>query len=100
MKILFRKELSLCPICRIETKSNRSRLLPAYDELDKIIELFIDEGQSADEIISMGFKAQTVKKIVKLILRVSLKEGKVPLGQKITKRHLEEKGVFQLLITF
>ena len=43
--------------------------LPAYDELDKIIELFIDEGQSVDEIISIGFKAQTVKKIVKLILR-------------------------------
>ncbi|MDC0626366.1 NAD+ synthase [Methylophilaceae bacterium] len=60
--------------------------LPSYEELDKIIELFIDEGQSTDEIVSLGFKSQTVKKIVKLILRSEFKRRQSPPGPKITRK--------------
>ncbi|NCV38329.1 MAG: NAD+ synthase, partial [Betaproteobacteria bacterium] len=60
--------------------------LPTYEELDKIIELFIDEGQSTDEIVSLGFKSQTVKKIVKLILRSEFKRRQSPPGPKITRK--------------
>ena len=95
MKALFPERIiTRAPSAELKANQTDQDSLPAYDELDKIIELFIDEGQSVDEIISMGFKAQTVKKIVKLILRSEFKRRQSPPGPKINKKGIWKRKAF------
>lgn len=98
--IIPKRIITRAPSAELKPNQTDQDSLPAYDELDKIIELFIDEGQSADEIISMGFKAQTVKKIVKLILRSEFKRRQSPPGPKITRKAFGRERRFPITNNF
>jgi NAD+ synthase (glutamine-hydrolysing) len=98
--IIPERIITRAPSAELKPNQTDQDSLPAYDELDKIIELFIDEGQSADEIISMGFKAQTVKKIVKLILRSEFKRRQSPPGPKITRKAFGRERRFPITNNF
>ncbi|NCX68798.1 MAG: NAD+ synthase, partial [Betaproteobacteria bacterium] len=84
--IIPKRIINRPPSAELKPDQTDQDSLPTYEELDKIIELFIDEGQSTDEIVSLGFKSQTVKKIVKLILRSEFKRRQSPPGPKITRK--------------
>src|SRR5262249_37294484 len=43
--------------------------LPPYDVLDAILERFIEEDCSSDDLIVAGFDRATVERVVKLVLR-------------------------------
>lgn len=98
--IIPERIITRAPSAELKPNQTDQDSLPAYDELDKIIELFIDEGQSVDEIISMGFKAQTVKKIVKLILRSEFKRRQSPPGPKITRKAFGRERRFPITNNF
>jgi len=98
--IIPERIITRAPSAELKPNQTDQDSLPAYNELDKIIELFIDEGQSADKIISMGFKAQTVKKIVKLILRSEFKRRQSPPGPKITRKAFGRERRFPITNNF
>jgi NAD+ synthase (glutamine-hydrolysing) len=98
--IIPERIITRAPSAELKPNQTDQDSLPAYDELDKVVELFIDEGQSADEIISMGFKAQTVKKIVKLILRSEFKRRQSPPGPKITRKAFGRERRFPITNNF
>jgi NAD+ synthase (glutamine-hydrolysing) len=98
--IIPKRIITRAPSAELKPNQTDQDSLPTYDELDKIIELFIDEGQSVDEIISMGFKAQTVKKIVKLILRSEFKRRQSPPGPKITRKAFGRERRFPITNNF
>jgi NAD+ synthase (glutamine-hydrolysing) len=58
--------------------------LPEYDVLDAILELYIDERQSVDQIISKGFEEGLVKRIATLVDRAEWKRRQGAIGPKIT----------------
>ncbi len=60
--------------------------LPPYDVLDPIIEAYVEEDRTIDEITAMGFDASSVKQVVKLIDRNEYKRRQAPPGVKITPR--------------
>lgn len=60
--------------------------LPPYDELDSILEMFIELDKSRDEIISQGFNEETVSRIIKMVFQNEYKRRQAPPGIKITKR--------------
>ena len=60
--------------------------LPPYDVLDTILEMFIEQDKSRDEIISQGFDAEMVSRIIKMVFRNEYKRRQAPPGIKITKR--------------
>ena len=98
--IIPERIITRAPSAELKPNQTDQDSLPTYDELDKVIELFIDEGQSADEIINMGFKAQTVKKIVKLILRSEFKRRQSPPGPKITRKAFGRERRFPITNNF
>jgi NAD+ synthase (glutamine-hydrolysing) len=60
--------------------------LPPYDELDAILERFIEGEQSQAEIIATGFAAQTVHRVVQLVLANEFKRRQSAPGPRVTTR--------------
>ena len=60
--------------------------LPAYDELDAILERFIEGEQSQADIAAQGFSADTVRKVVRLVLLNEFKRRQSAPGPRVTTR--------------
>lgn len=60
--------------------------LPSYDELDAILERFIEREQSQPEIIAQGFPADTVHRVVRLVLLNEFKRRQSAPGPRVTTR--------------
>ncbi len=61
--------------------------LPPYDLLDRILELYIDDGIDAETIISReGLPAETVTEIIAAVKRNEYKRRQAPPGLKVTSK--------------
>ena len=60
--------------------------LPSYEVLDKILELFIEQDVSREEIIALGYDKDEVSKVIKMIFQNEYKRRQAPPGIKITQR--------------
>jgi NAD+ synthase (glutamine-hydrolysing) len=60
--------------------------LPPYDILDVILERYVERDQCAEVIISAGFDAETVYKVIRLVDRNEYKRRQAAPGIKITHR--------------
>ena len=60
--------------------------LPPYEILDPILEAYVEDDQTAEEIIARGFDAATVQRVIALVDRNEYKRRQAPPGVKITQR--------------
>jgi NAD+ synthase (glutamine-hydrolysing) len=60
--------------------------LPPYDELDAILERFIEGEQSQAEIVAAGFDAETVRRVARLVLANEFKRRQSAPGPRVTTR--------------
>lgn len=60
--------------------------LPPYDELDQILELYIERDLSAHEIIEQGFDEHTVKRVLRMVDLNEYKRRQAPIGPRLTQR--------------
>jgi NAD+ synthase (glutamine-hydrolysing) len=60
--------------------------LPPYDELDAILQRFIEDEQSQAEIIAAGFAAETVHRVVRMVLVNEFKRRQSAPGPRVTTR--------------
>ncbi|OOG42539.1 NAD+ synthase [Rhodanobacter sp. C05] len=60
--------------------------LPPYDELDAILARFIEGEQSQAEIAEQGFHADTVRRVVRLVLLNEFKRRQSAPGPRVTTR--------------
>ena len=60
--------------------------LPPYDELDGILERFIEGEQSQAEIVAQGFAPGTVRRVVRLVLLNEFKRRQSAPGPRVTAR--------------
>jgi NAD+ synthase (glutamine-hydrolysing) len=60
--------------------------LPPYEELDEIIERYVEEDQSPEQIIAAGFAESDVKRVIRLIDLNEYKRRQAPVGVRITTR--------------
>jgi NAD+ synthetase len=60
--------------------------LPPYDVLDAILERYVVAGQSAEEIITADFDADTVRRIARLIDLNEYKRRQAAPGLKVTSK--------------
>jgi NAD+ synthase (glutamine-hydrolysing) len=59
--------------------------LPPYDELDDILELFVEQRHSVEHIVKLGHNPQTVERICRLVLNNEYKRRQSAPGPKISK---------------
>jgi NAD+ synthetase len=60
--------------------------LPAYDVLDDILQRFIEQHESAQQIIAAGHDEAVVKRVVKLVTQAEFKRRQAAPGLKISDR--------------
>lgn len=60
--------------------------LPAYDILDKILHLYIEEGLSATQLVQHGFDQDTVLWVIRAVDRNEYKRRQAPPGLKVTTK--------------
>ncbi|WP_334135284.1 NAD+ synthase [Tepidimonas sp.] len=60
--------------------------LPPYEVLDAIIERYMEDDRSADEIVAEGFSASVVEQVVRLIHINEYKRRQAPVGIRVTHR--------------
>ncbi|MCS6957141.1 MAG: NAD+ synthase [Aquificaceae bacterium] len=60
--------------------------LPPYELLDRILVLYIEEGLGFQDLKSLGFEENTLRKVLKLVKGAEYKRKQAPIGPKLTKR--------------
>ena len=60
--------------------------LPDYDVLDRILELYIEEDRSAEDIIAEGLDRADVERTIRLVDINEYKRRQAPIGVRITRR--------------
>ena len=60
--------------------------LPPYDQLDAILERFIEREQSSADIVEAGFDAATVQRVIRLVLINEFKRRQGAPGPRVTIR--------------
>ena len=60
--------------------------LPPYDVLDAILERYIEQDMSADNIIADGFAHEDVMRVLRLVDVNEYKRRQAPIGVRITQR--------------
>ena len=60
--------------------------LPPYDELDEIIERYVEGDESVEQIVAAGFAQSDVRRVVRLIDLNEYKRRQAPVGVRITTR--------------
>lgn len=60
--------------------------LPPYDVLDRILELYVEQDQSATLIIAHGFDEQIVRRVLRLVDLNEYKRRQSPVGVRLTQR--------------
>lgn len=63
-----------------------SDFLPDYDVLDPILEAFIEEDLSVNEIVARGFERDVVIRVLEMVKRNEYKRRQAPPGIRISRR--------------
>jgi NAD+ synthase (glutamine-hydrolysing) len=72
------------PSAELRPNQKDSDSLPAYAELDPILEAYIEDDAGISDIVAAGHERATVEKIVALVDRAEYKRRQAPPGPKVT----------------
>ena len=74
------------PSAELRADQKDSDSLPPYEILDAILEAFIEEDLSVDEIEARGFDRATVGRVLDLVKRNEYKRRQAPPGVRVSRR--------------
>ena len=60
--------------------------MPPYPVLDGVLERYVEQDQSAEEIIAAGFDAATVRRVIRMVDQNEYKRRQAPPGVRISRR--------------
>lgn len=77
------------PSAELKPGQTDQDVLPPYSILDKILELYIEENLTEEEIVEMGYHRDTVKIVIDMVRKSEYKRRQGPPGPKLTKRSFD-----------
>jgi NAD+ synthase/NAD+ synthase (glutamine-hydrolysing) len=78
--------LEKAPSAELRPDQKDQDSLPPYELLDQILELHVEQSQSAEEIIARGFDEATVRRVLKLVRMAEFKRKQAAPVLKVTSR--------------
>jgi NAD+ synthase (glutamine-hydrolysing) len=78
--------LTKAPSAELRPDQKDQDSLPPYDLLDQILELHIEQCQSAEDIIASGYDQETVRRVLKLVRIAEFKRKQAAPVLKVTSR--------------
>lgn len=81
--VIPQRTLEREPTAELAVNQKDEDLLPPYSELDKILECYLNQSQSIDEMAAQGFDRAMVEKIVGMIRKNEYKRRQSAIGPRI-----------------
>jgi NAD+ synthase (glutamine-hydrolysing) len=85
-EVIPESTLSKAPSAELRPDQEDQDSLPAYDVLDRIVEAWVEEHRSVEEIIAEGLDPDAVRQVVRLITGSEYKRRQAAPGIKITAK--------------
>ncbi len=85
-RVIPERVITRPPSAELRHDQKDSDSLPEYDVLDPILELFIEENLSVDEIAARGFDRAIVGRVLEMVKRNEYKRRQAPPGVRISHR--------------
>lgn len=74
------------PSAELRPDQRDDQSLPPYEELDPLLEAYIEGDKTRSELVEMGFDEETVNRITRLVDISEFKRRQTPLGARVTKK--------------
>jgi len=74
------------PTAELRPNQRDEDSLPPYRVLDPILHAYVEEDRGPDEIAALGFEADTVAEVLRMVDRAEYKRRQAPPGVRITER--------------
>ncbi|MDA1094596.1 MAG: NAD+ synthase [Acidobacteria bacterium] len=74
------------PTAELRANQLDSDSLPPYDMLDAVLQAYVEEDRSPDEVVRLGFEPDLVARIVAMVDRAEYKRRQAPPGVRISVR--------------
>jgi NAD+ synthase (glutamine-hydrolysing) len=84
--VIPQRVLERAPSAELRHNQTDQDTLPPYAVLDPIVQAYVEEDRSFDEIVAMGFDADTVAQVIGMVDRSEYKRRQAAPGIKITER--------------
>jgi len=85
-RVIPQRVIDRPPSAELRPEQKDSDSLPPYEVLDAILEAFIEEDLSVDEICARGFDRATVGRVLDLVKRNEYKRRQAPPGVRVSRR--------------
>ncbi len=85
-KVIPERVFEKPPSAELRPDQTDQDTLPPYEILDPILELYVEENLSPEEIVEKGFDRGTVMKVVRMVRVSEYKRKQAPVGIKVTPR--------------
>jgi NAD+ synthase (glutamine-hydrolysing) len=85
-RVIPQRVIDRPPSAELRPDQKDSDSLPSYEVLDAILEAFIEEDLSVDEIEARGFDRATVGRVLDLVKRNEYKRRQAPPGVRVSRR--------------
>ncbi len=85
-RVIPQRVIDRPPSAELRHDQKDSDSLPPYEVLDAILEAFIEEDLSVDEIEARGFERATVARVLDLVKRNEYKRRQAPPGVRVSRR--------------
>jgi len=85
-RVIPQRVIERAPSAELRPGQKDSDSLPPYEVLDPILEAFIEEDLSVDEIAARGFDRATTAKVLDLVKRNEYKRRQAPPGVRVSRR--------------
>jgi NAD+ synthase (glutamine-hydrolysing) len=85
-RVIPQRVIDRPPSAELRHDQKDSDSLPSYEVLDAILEAFIEEDLSVDEIEARGFDRATVGRVLDLVKRNEYKRRQAPPGVRVSRR--------------
>ena len=74
------------PSAELRPDQRDDQSLPPYDVLDPLLDLYVEDDATAEEIIALGYDRALVTRITRLVDRSEYKRRQMPPGVRISKK--------------
>ncbi len=85
-RVIPQRVIDRPPSAELRADQKDSDSLPPYEVLDPILEAFIEEDLSVDEIQARGFDRATIGRVLDLVKRNEYKRRQAPPGVRVSRR--------------
>ncbi len=92
--------ITRAPSAELRENQTDQDSLPAYEILDAIMQAYVEEDASMNDILALGFAKKDVLRVIQLIDRNEYKRRQSPIGVRITQRGFGKDRRFPITSQF